>query len=121
MTLQTQTQKSENVLYQTNSNKLPKCWEELDSSLQTLLPNIDKVTYVVENHKDREQLSFEGAPKFNFDLVVRINLDSRDQANDFLNKMMKYSFCMYSISRTSQKPALKRVAYKIEMQCQHFR
>ncbi len=25
---------------------LPKCWEELDSSLQILLPNIDKVTYM---------------------------------------------------------------------------
>ena len=100
---------------------LPKCWEELDSSLQTLLPNIDKVTYVVENHNNREQLSFEGAPKFDFDLVVRINLDNRDQANDFLNKMMKHNFCTYRISRTSKKPALKRVAYKIEMHCQHFR
>ena len=86
---------------------LPKCWEELDSSLQTLLPNIDKVTYVIENHKDREQLSFEGAPKSKFDLVVRINLDNRDQASDFLNKMMKHSYCTYRISRTSKKPALK--------------
>ena len=68
---------------------LPKCWEEFDSSLQTLLPNIDKGTYVVENHNNREQLSFEGAPNFDFDLVVRINLDNRDQANHFLNKMMK--------------------------------
>ena len=86
---------------------LPKCWEELDSCLQTLLPNIDKVTYVVENHNNREQLSFEGAPKFDFDLVVRINLDNRDQANDFLNKMMKHSFCTYRISRTYKKTSFK--------------
>ena len=99
----------------------PKCWEDLDSSLQTLLPNIDKVTYVVESHEDREQPSFEGAPKFNFDLIVRINLETQDQANDFLNKMMSHSYCTYRISRTSKKPALKRVAYKIEMHCQHFK
>ena len=43
----------------------PKRWEELNSSLQSLLPNIDDVTYVVESHEDRQQPSFEGAPKFN--------------------------------------------------------
>ena len=61
------------------------------------------VTYIIENYEDREQLSFEGAPKFNFDLVVRINLDNEDQASEFLNRMMEHSYCTYRISRTSKK------------------
>ena len=35
--------------------------------------------------------------------------------------MMAHSCCTYRISRTSKKPTLKRVAYKIEMHCQHFK
>lgn len=35
--------------------------------------------------------------------------------------MMEHSFCTYRITRTSKKPAMKWVAYKIEMHCQHIR
>lgn len=75
----------------------------------------------MESYQEEDQISFEGAPKFSYHLEVRINLENEEQAKTFLNQMMEHSYCTYRITRTSQKPALKRVAYKIEMHCQHFR
>ena len=99
----------------------PKSWEQLSPSLQALLPKIDNVTYVVESYQEEDRLSFEGAPKFSYHLEVRINLENEEQAKKFLKQMMEHSYCTYRITRTSKKPAMKRVAYKIEMHCQHFR
>ena len=35
--------------------------------------------------------------------------------------MIVHSYCTHQITRTSKQPAIKRVAYKIEMHCQHFK
>jgi hypothetical protein len=71
-------------------------------------------------YEEKEKMSFEGAPNVNFHLVVRINnLDSENKANSFLKSMMKHSLCTYRVTRTS-KPGMKRVAYKLELHCQHF-
>ena len=105
-----------------NKQISPKSWEQLNSpSLQALLPKMDNVTYVVESYHEEDQLRFEEAPKFSYHLKVRINLENEEQAKKFLNQMMEHSFCTYRITRMSKKPAMKRVAYKIEMHCQHFR
>ena len=64
----------------------PISWSQLNQSLQTILPSDEEWTYVVENYQEEKPLHFEGAPKINFHLVVRINLKNADEAKAFLDK-----------------------------------
>ena len=57
----------------------------------------------------------------NFNVEVHINLKNAEEAKAFLDKLMSHSYCTYRITRTSKKPLMKKVAYKYEMHCQHFR
>ena len=94
-------------------------WLDLHPSLQMMLPP-DEWKVDIRNWK-LEKMSFNGAPTFSFNAVIRISLIfDESNARSFLQQMMEHSSCTYWVTRTS-KTAMKRIAYKLEMHCQHFK
>ena len=110
----------ENEPYQTDSSIKAMCWDMLDSSLQTVLPNEEGVTYVVTEFNDLSTSNFPGAPDHAFEATVRINVKTKDAAEEWLQKMMEHSKCTYRHTR-GRAPGLKRVLYKVDMHCQHHK
>ncbi len=96
----------------------PKNWEDVNVSLRSLLPNEDGITYVVTTFDVLSREKFSGAPANAFKTIVRINLNTADDAKKWLESMMKHSNCTYRHSK-GRVAGLKRVCYKVEMHCQH--
>ena len=60
----------------------PKPWKNLKPELQSILPESDMYTYLVECYLALPQHKFCGAPVVNFEVHVRVNLDDETQAKD---------------------------------------
>ena len=108
---------SENELY---SCFEPKHVEELKPELQCVLPEGTEFSYLVESYQALPQHTFCGAPVANFEAHVRVNLDDEADVKNWIDSLSKKTKCTYRVSCT-YKPTLKRVTYKIDMHCQHFR
>ena len=67
----------------------------LDSSLQTVLPNEEGVTYVVTEFTALSTSTFSGAPDHAFEATIRINLNCKDAGEEWLQKMMQHSKSTY--------------------------
>lgn len=106
----------------TNHESIPLCrsWEYLPPDIQSVLPSDEEYTYVIQSHQKHEAPPFEGAPEFAFSALIRINLESQEAIQTWLDKMMQTSLCTYRVSR-GFKPKGKRVLCKTTMHCQHFR
>ena len=74
----------------------------------------------VEYYQALPQHKFCGAPVANYEVHVRVNLDDETQVKDWVDSLSEKTKCTYRASRT-YKPSLKRVTFKIDMHCQHFR
>lgn len=96
-------------------------WDELPADVQPVLPPDDKYSYVLQSHQKQDTKSFEGAPEFAFNAVIRINLENPEDITTWLNKMMETSACTYRITRGGHKPVGKRLLCKHEMHCQHYK
>lgn len=97
-----------------------KNWEDLATCLRALLPNEEGITYAVTNLAELSKEEFSGAPAYAFESTVRVNVNNADDAKKWLQSMMKHSNCTYRHSK-GRNPGLKKVLYKVEMHCQHFR
>ena len=102
----------------TEASCVPLAWKDLDVSLQSVLPNVEGITYVICELTSLSQEGFSGAPSHAFESTVRINLTTMEAAKNWLESMMKQSMCTYRHSK-GRSPGLKRVLYKVEMHCQH--
>ena len=110
------------VFFPKSVSKIPvkHCWETLDPALQSILPNEQDIPYVDTEFTALQKSQFSGAPDYAFEATVRINLKTKDAAEEWLKKMMQYSVCMYRHTR-GKAPRLKRVLYKVDMHCQHHK
>ena len=99
---------------------LPKLWSKLTSELRSVLPPNESYTYIIQNFETLDQHSFSGAPATNFKAEFRVNLTAEDQAREWIDLLFKHCKCTYRVTRT-YKPSLKRVTFKMDMHCQHFR
>ena len=108
------------ICFPKSSSEFPtvQCWEALDPALQSILPNGQDITYVVTEFTAVQKSPFCGAPEYAFEATVRINLKTKNAAQEWLNNMMQYSKCTYRHTR-GKSPGLKRVLYKADMHCQH--
>lgn len=80
----------------------------------------EKYTYLVESFKKLPQLTFCGAPVVNFETCIRVNLNDKSEASEWVEALSAKTTCTYRVTRT-YKPAMKRVSYKLDMHCHHFR
>ena len=95
-------------------------WNSLQSSLQSVFPNDENYTYVIESYKELQQENFIGAPDYAFEVQVRINISSEEGAKQWLSKFFSHSYCTYRHTRgVTNKVKCKRVLYKAFMHCQH--
>ena len=99
---------------------LPKSWSKLTSEQRSVLPPNESYTYIIQNFETLDQHSFSGAPATNFKAEFRVNLTAEDQAREWIDLLFKHCKCTYRVTRT-YKPSLKRVTFKMDMHCQHFR
>ena len=53
-------------------------------------------------------------------LLFHINIHSKEEAQSWLEQMMDHSKCTYRHTK-GRAPGLKRVMFKAEMHCQHFK
>ena len=60
----------------------PKPWKNLKPELQSVLPEGEMYTYLVEYYQTLPQHKFRGAPAANFEVHVRVNLDDETQVKD---------------------------------------
>ena len=61
-------------------------WNSLQSSLQSVFPNDENYTYVIESYKELQQENFIGAPDYAFEVQVQINISSEEGAKQWLSK-----------------------------------
>ena len=87
---------------------------------EVFLPENAEFTYMVVSYKKLPKFTFCGASEVNFEAHLRVNLNDENQANEWIEGLSKQSKCTYRVTRT-YKPALKRVVYKIDLHCQHYR
>ena len=59
-------------------------WNELESSLQSVFPEDQFYTYVIEKYTESEQESFVGAPDHAFEVQVRVNVSDEIEAKDWV-------------------------------------
>ena len=85
----------------------PKPWCQLRTELKAVLPANESYTYLVEHYKKLPQSEFCGAPVFNFEADLRVNLENEMQGRAWLTEMFEQCKCTYRVSRT-HKPWLKR-------------
>ena len=97
----------------------PQTWDSINSDLQAIFPPDEKYTYIVEAYQSNVCETFPGAPTSAFYCQVRINL-TNEEATEWLKKMQMHSCVTYRVTRTN-KVNLRRVAYKTERHCQHYR
>uniref|UniRef100_A0A1X7VXB9 Uncharacterized protein n=1 Tax=Amphimedon queenslandica TaxID=400682 RepID=A0A1X7VXB9_AMPQE len=107
----------------------PTTWKDLKPELKCVLPQNSEgselcekyeFTYLIESYRTLPQHKFCGAPVANFETRIRVNMDNEEQAKSWVDSLSKKTKCTYRVSRT-YKPSLKRVMYKIDLHCQHFR
>ena len=94
------------------------CWKTLEPALQAVLPNEKSTTYVVTELTALPTLTFSGAPPYAFEAFIRINLKTKDDAQEWLQNIMQHSKCTYRHTR-GRAAGLKRVLHKVDMHCQH--
>ena len=92
----------------------------LNKELMCVLPTNEKYTYVVENFTKLPQQKFCGASTINFEVYVRVNLDDHNEVKQWVEALSEKTKCTYRVTRT-YKPSMKKVTFKIDMHCQHFR
>ena len=95
-------------------------WDELIPALQDVLPNQRNVMYIVTNYAKIASCSFSGAPRHAFEATVRMNISSKKEAQSWLQEMMCHSKCTYCHTK-GRTPGQKRVFFKVEMHCQHYK
>ena len=105
---------------ETEYGNIGKTGCDLVPELRNVLPITDKYTYIVESFKTLPDQSFCGASKVNFEAHIRMNLETEEQAKEWVRELSDQCKCTYRVTRT-YKPALKRVTYKVDLHCQHFR
>ena len=79
-----------------------------------LQPN-DKYTYVIQSYQEEKDTL--DAPRFS--ATIHINLQSEEEARQWVDEMSEHSKCTYRVTKTV-KPAMKRVKCKLVMHCQHY-
>jgi hypothetical protein len=99
----------------------PLAWEELSADIQSVLPNGEEYSYIIQSHSKQDTKSFAGAPEFAFSAIITINLDTSEALKTWLDKMMASSLCTYRVTRGEHRPKGKRTLCKKEMHCQHCR
>ena len=100
-------------------------WDDLNNELKAILPPKStstnmSYTYVIEKYEDLTQEAFSGEPKECFNVEFRVNLHSKEEFNDWITAFFQSSQCTYRKTRT-YNPSLKRVLYKLDMHCHHYR
>lgn len=58
------------------SPTMPLNWEQLPADIQSVLPNDEEYSYVIQAHQKQDTKAFKGAPEFAFSAIIRINLDT---------------------------------------------
>ena len=66
----------------------PKPWCQLRTELKAVLPANESYTYLVEHYKKLPQSEFCGAPVFNFEANLRVNLENEMQEEHGLLKRL---------------------------------
>ncbi len=112
---------SNNVPGTTSSSDQSLRWEQLPPDIQSVLPQDEEYSYVIQSHQTLDTQAFEGAPEFAFSATIRINLETPEAIDTWLKKMMDTSLCTYRVTRGGHKPVGKRVLCRHEMHCQHNR
>jgi len=95
-------------------------WKNLSSPLQRVLPNGKNLSYVITSFTPVATGGFLGAPSHPFEATIRINICDKEEAESWLQQMMHHSKCTYQHSK-GRAPGLKRVLFKVEMHCQHYK
>ena len=90
-----------------DTNK-PLTWENLPADIQSVLPNGEEYSYIIQSHHKKDAESFEGAPELAFSAIIRINLETPEAVATWLNKMMATSLCTYRVTRGGHKTKGKR-------------
>lgn len=93
----------------------PKQWNELPDELQCVLPK--EYSYLIEEYN---KLPHSTCHSPRFKAQFRINLQDEEGVSQWLNDFQSHSMCTYRITRT-YKLQFKKVKYKVDMHCQHFR
>ena len=111
---------SDNSLSTSEISCVPRLSTKLNRELECVLPVSEKYTYLVESFKKLSQHTFCGAPTVNFEACIRVNLKDKSEALEWIVALSVETKCTYRVTRT-YKPSMKRVCYKLDMHCHHFR
>ena len=100
-------------------------WDKLNNKMKAILPCTSRngstiYTYVIEKYEDLTQEAFSGAAEECFNAEFRVNLCSEEDFNHWLAAFSESSQCTYRKTRT-YNPSLKRVLFKLDMHCHHYR
>ena len=94
---------------------VPKEWNELPFELQCILPK--EYSYLIEEYTKLPNSTCH-TPKFH--IQFRMNLQKEGSVSQWLKDFQCHSKCTYRVTRT-YKLQMKRVKYKVDMHCQHFK
>ena len=75
----------------------PKPWKNLKPELQSVLPEGEMYTYLVEYYQALPQHKFCGAPAANFEVHVRVNLDDETQVKDWVDTLSEKTKCTHNL------------------------
>ena len=100
-------------------------WDDLNNKLKAILPPKStsrnmSYTYVIEKYEDLIQEAFSGEPEECCNVEFRVNLHSEEEFSNWITAFSQSSQCTYRKTRT-YNPSLKRVLYKLDMHCHHYR
>ena len=101
-----------------DSTHTPLCISDLNASLINVLP--DNHTYIVVHYEDLELEQFTGAPQQAFLSKLLINVNTIEEANDWLKKFSEKTKTTYRVLRGSKVSGVKMI-FKTERMCQHKR
>ena len=99
---------------------VPRKVTNLNKDLMYVLPDSDEYTYIVESFNKLPVHTFCGAPTVNFDAYIRVNLNDDREVSRWIEAFSEKSKCTYRTTRT-YKPLMKKVSFKVDMHCQHFK
>lgn len=100
-------------------------WDSLNNKMKAVFPctstsGASTYAYIVEKYENLTQEEFSGAAEECFSVEFRINLQSEEDINNWITAFSASSQCTYCKTRT-YKPTLKRVLFKLDMHCHHYR
>ena len=98
----------------------PQKWNDLCQELQDVLPPTDKYSYLLEAFQQLPKETFCGAPESSFEVKLCVNLENEEDTKEWVSTLMEQSKCTYRVTR-SYHPKMKRVRYKLDLHCQHFK